>query len=214
LLERGHVESVSIRTLRRVLGALDARAIVELHWRAGDLDRLVDESHAHLAAQVVSSLRRHGWLAETEVTYARYGERGSYDVIAFHAAAGVVLVVEVKTDLPSAEATLRKLDEKVRLAPTVAHERFGWRAKAVGRLLVMPEDRTLRRRVDRHSALLVGTFPDRSLDVRKWLAQPSGRLAGLWFLTVTNAGSGSRTPGGRVRVRAARSPSVSNEPAA
>jgi hypothetical protein len=173
-------------------------------WRAGDLDRLLDEDSAVVVAAVVRDLRRAGWLVETEVTYARYGERGSYDVLAFHPAIGVVLVVEVKTDFPSAEATLRKLDEKTRLAPAVARERFGWRVRAVSRLLVMPDQRTLRRRVERHRELLDGSLPDRSVAVRQWIQRPAGTISGLWFLSTTNLGSRIQKPGGRSRVRVAR----------
>ena len=207
LIERGHLDSVSLRLARTVLGALDARAAVLVTWRAGDLDRLLDEDSAVVVATLAGRLRGARWLVETEVTYARYSERGSYDVLAFHPASGTVLVVEVKTDFPSAEATLRKLDEKVRLAPTVARERFGWRARTTARLLVMPDERTLRRRVERHSALLDGAFAARSVAVRRWIDKPSGTISGLWFLTVTNPGSGIQRPGVRSRVRAARKPS-------
>ena len=187
---------------------------MQVSWRAGELDRLLDEDSAVVVAALAGQLRRAGWIVETEVTYARFGERGSYDLLAFHPAAGMVLVVEVKTEFPSAEATLRKLDEKTRLAPTIARERFGWQVRTASRLLVMPDERTLRRRVERHRDLLAGAFPVRSVAVRRWIQKPAARISGLWFLTVTNAGSGIQRPGGRSRVRTVRKPSPSNPVAA
>lgn len=214
LVERGHLDRVSLRVVRAIVGALDARAVVHVSWRAGELDRLLDEDSAVVVAALAGQLRRAGWIVETEVTYARYGERGSYDLLAYHPEQGIVLVVEVKTELPSVEATLRKLDEKTRLAPTVARDRFGWRVRGVARLLVMPDERTLRRRVERHRALLEGAFPLRSVAVRRWIQTPVGVVSGLWFLTVTNVGSGIQKPGRRSRVRTPRKPSGSSRVAA
>jgi hypothetical protein len=50
----------------------------------------------------------------------------------------MLLVIELKSELTSVEETLRRLDVKVRLATRVAGERFGWRAVAAARLLVLP----------------------------------------------------------------------------
>jgi Holliday junction resolvase-like predicted endonuclease len=127
LIERGHVRSVLI--LECVLAALDAQLVLEVRWRAGALDRLLDEDHAALVAAVVTWLTEAGWDVRVEVTYSQFGERGSFDVLAIRD--GVVLVVEVKTDIASAEGTLRKLDEKARLALLVARERFGWQGRQV-----------------------------------------------------------------------------------
>jgi hypothetical protein len=123
----------------------------------------------------------------------------------------VLLVVEIKTDLVAVEATLRKLDEKVRLAPKIAAKRFGWDAAAVARLLVVPESSTLRRRVQRHAYVLGRAFPTRGYAVRKWLARPRGQVAGLRFLSPSNGRGLIRTAGGPQRVRVAkRSPETNS----
>lgn len=201
LIERGHLDRLSLRSVKRIVGALDAAAFVEIRWRAGELDRLLDEDHARLVGAVADLLRRSGWHAIPEVTYAQFRERGSYDLLAFHAATGTALVVEVKTDLPSIEATLRKVDEKARLAPVVARDRFGWKVRAVGRLIVLPNDRTLRRQVDRHAAVLQASVPIRGVAVRRWLAAPTGAMAGLWFVSSRNPRGVSRATCSRARVR-------------
>lgn len=213
LVERGHLDRASLRIVRRILAAVDATALIEVRWRAGALDRLLDEDHAYLAGIMAERLRRAGWSVETEITYAHYAERGSFDIIAFHLETGIVLVVEVKTDLPSLEATLRKVDEKVRLASVIVRKRFGWEARAVARVVVLPDTRTLRRRVARHSRLVDLALPSRSIAVRRWIAAPSGPLAGLWFLTATNGRSAIQRRGGPERVRKPRSSAGSNEEA-
>lgn len=77
-----------------------------------------------MAGRIVASLTALGWSTAVEVTYARYGERGSIDVLAFRPDARSLLVVELKTELTSLEETLRRLDQKVRLGPSIAAEHW------------------------------------------------------------------------------------------
>jgi len=168
--------------LRAVASQLDAELVIGLRWRAGDLDRLMDEAHARLMGVVATMLRRFGWLVQLEVTYSIYGERGSIDILAWHQPLGVLLVVEVKTELTSVEATLRKLGEKTRLAAQVAASQFGWKPTATGRLLVLPSLSTSRRQVARHAAVLGTAFPVRGPAARQWLAMPVGSASALVFL--------------------------------
>lgn len=187
LIERGHIGS--LRQVDRVMAALDAQLVLEVRWRGGALDRLLDEDHAALVAAVSARLARTGWIVQLEVTYSHYGERGSYDVLACSPSAGIVLVIEVKTELASAEATLRKLDEKTRLASVVARERFGWQPRHVACVLVASDTSTFRRRVARHSDLFARALPTRGSALRRWLAEPSGKVAGLWFLSPSTSRS-------------------------
>ncbi len=200
--------------LRRILASLDALLVVEVRWRAGALDRLLDEDHASLVAAVLQLLGAAGWEVKVEVTYSEYGERGSIDILAFMPSVGVLLVIEIKTDLAAVEATLRKVDEKVRLGPNVARERFGWDIRTVGWLLVMPERSTLRRRVERHASLFARAFPARGSEIRTWLRHPTRAIAGLWFLSPSRGMTRIQSRGGRERVRAAKCPSPSPSAAA
>ncbi len=201
LVERGHLDRLSVRTVRRLVGALDATVFLELRWRGAALDRLADEAHATLVGFVADYLRARGWLVELEVTYSEYGERGSYDLLAFHPGSRSLLVIEVKTDLPSVEGTLRKLDEKERLASKVARDRFAWRPTSVSRLLVMPASPTLRRRMARHSAVIGASVPTRTVAARRWLGAPTGRLAGVWFVSHRDGGVGVARARSPERVR-------------
>jgi transcriptional regulator with XRE-family HTH domain len=201
LLERGHLASVPLRIIRAVLAALDASAEVDVRWRGGALDRLLDERHAELVGHTVKSLIAFGWEAQIEVSYSSYGERGSIDVVGWHAGLGLLLVVEVKTELTSIEATLRKHDEKCRLAGRTTEDRFGWRPRAVARLLVAPPDRTTRRRLERADAVMRAAYPARGPAVRAWLQSPALPAPGMLWLTDTTRSSRSRAP---VRIRRRR----------
>ena len=155
-LERGRIAAMAVGSVREIAQALDAEVLLVVRWRGGELDRLMDEGHATLVGRAVEILQSLGWETRSEVSYSIYGERGSIDVLAWHAPTRTLLVVEVKSELISVEETLRVHDAKLRLAPRIAAERFGWQATATARLLVLPDLSTARRRVLRHRAVLDG----------------------------------------------------------
>jgi transcriptional regulator with XRE-family HTH domain len=189
LVERGRVEDMTVRTLRDVCRSVDADLVLLVRWHGGELDRLLDEGHASLVGAIVSLLEADGWETIAEVTYSEYGERGSIDVIGWHAATRTLLIVEVKTELTAIEETLRRHDAKVRLAPAIAAKRFGWQAASVGRLLVLPDLSTPRRRVARHEAVLGRAYALRGAACRSWLRAPRGG-SGLLFVSPTSHGRG------------------------
>ena len=161
----------------------------------------MDEGHAALVGRLTVMLRDLGWEVRLEVSYSVYGERGSIDVLAWHPVARVLLVVEVKTELVAVEETLRKHDQKARLAGKISAERFGWETRAVGRLLVLPSLSTPRRRVERHAAVMDVAYPLRASTLRKWLEAPGGAAAGLLFLDVTDGAPHIRSAIARKRIR-------------
>jgi transcriptional regulator with XRE-family HTH domain len=188
-LECGRLGDVSMDELRNVASALDATIAVDLRWHGGGLDRLLDERHATLIGSTAALLTELDWEPDVEATYAHYGERGSIDILAWHRVMRTLLVVEIKTELVSIEATLRKLDEKVRLAPGIAFDRWGSRPAAVARLLVLPSSTTHRRQVVRHAAVLDVALPLRFDEIRAWLRRPVGPVNGLLFVASTTRGS-------------------------
>ena len=184
LIERGHLATLSIRILRAVFAAVDARCEAAVTWRGGLVDRLLDERHAQLVGQFAATLERCGWDVHVEVTFSVFGDRGSIDILALRPSGLDGLVVEVKTELTSIEATIRRLDVKQRLGAGIVHERFAWKPRDVSRLLVVLDGTTSRRRVAAHDASLRVAFPDRGLAVRAWLREPRDRLSGLSFVTL------------------------------
>jgi transcriptional regulator with XRE-family HTH domain len=180
-IERGLLGSISVGDLERVADALGATIDVRLRWQGEGLDRLLDEAHSRLVDVVVTFLRAAGWDVVIEASYSFWGERGSIDILAYHRATGIVLVIEVKSIVPDSQALLHALDRKTRLARKIAAER-GWRVTHVARLLVIGASDTSRRRVARLAATYDTAFPDRGSAVRKWLRNPSGAISGLLFV--------------------------------
>jgi DNA-binding XRE family transcriptional regulator len=202
LIERGQVEAVGLTALRRALRVLEAQAEIGLRWRGGELDRLLDQGHAALVSATLTRLGASGWQGSTEVTYSIYGERGSIDVLAWRPLERALLVVEVKSEITAAEATLRKHDEKVRLARQIVAERFGWQPLTVSRLLVLPESRTSRRRIAAAHGLLAASYPVHGMALRAWLRRPVGEVEALLYLANSDVATGSR----RVRPRRQEKP--------
>jgi transcriptional regulator with XRE-family HTH domain len=203
LIERGRIESIAIGKLVAVLRALDADLVVFARWRGGDLDRLLDEAHATILGVTARLLVERHWVIEAEVTYAIDREIGSIDLLAWLPATSTVLVVEVKSDLVSVEETLRRHDAKARLAARIAAERFGWQARMVVRMLVLPEGTTPRRRVARHDSVLQRAYPVRGQAARNWLSAPDGPRGILLFVPspATNRDRSRRSSPIRKRVR-------------
>lgn len=181
-LERGHVDSMSVGSLRGVAKVLDLRIDLTPRWRAGELDRLLDAGHAALVAAVVSRLRdAHGWLAQPEVSFSIWGERGSIDILAFHPGRGLLLLIEVKTKLTDLQETLGTFDRKRRLAVQIAAER-GWNATSVSSWLVLTDTHTNRRRAAAHGLVLRAALPADGRTMHRWIANPSGSINALTFV--------------------------------
>lgn len=135
LVRRG--DAWPVRRTRRSLGADRLLA----RWRSGSVP---DARHAQLVGMAVNLLRSLGWEVEVEVTYSSFGERGSIDILAWWPFARIALVVEIKSEPASVEATLRKLDEKVRLTIDSIADSV-WRTAAGRRSIARPSghhDRT------------------------------------------------------------------------
>ena len=162
--------------------------LVRVLWRGEELDRLLDAHHAAMVETAASMLAAAGWIVQLEVTFQVHGERGSIDVLALQPARRAALVVEVKSVVPDIQSMLAALDRKVRLAPVILRDR-GWGdgREVVSRVVVVPGDRTSRRRVDRHAATFQRALPARTVQVKRWLASPSGELSGICFVSSVTA---------------------------
>ncbi|MEP7158895.1 MAG: XRE family transcriptional regulator [Chloroflexota bacterium] len=203
-LERQRLSRLSVDEIDRCLEALDARLDLSVRYHGAAIERLLDEGHAALVAAFLRLLHKLGWETRVEVTFNDYGERGSIDIVAWHHVRLALLVVEVKSEVGSVEGTLRPFDIKCRLAPKIVRHQFGWEPSTVGRVLILPEDRTARRIVERHRAVFDQKLPRRSRDLRRWLRNPEGTTAGIWFLTIGDRTDTKRNPSAISRVRRPR----------
>jgi transcriptional regulator with XRE-family HTH domain len=206
-IERGESAAVSISDLSAVAIALESSLDVVLRWKGEGLDRLLDDDHARIVERLVAWLRAHGWVVAVEVSFSRFGERGSIDVMAFHPATRALAVFEVKSVTPDMQAMLAGLDRKARLGPAIAKER-GWNAAVTARILVLADTSTNRRRLARFGAMVSAALPAGTWDVRHWLEEPTTQaIAGVWFLAYDRAAGTNRSR--RLRVRVGRGASRS-----
>ena len=202
LVERGHLDQVSLGMLRRVASALDIRVDVVARWRAGELDRLLNARHSTLHETIARFLgASSGWVYAPEVSFSVYGERGVIDILAFHAASGCLLVIELKTEIVDVQELVGTFDRKMRLARDIAVAR-GWEPRSVSGWIVVQRDRTNQRRFEAHRSMLRAACPHDARAMRSWVAQPSGTVRGLSMWTIASPGSVSRARSHRIRRRA------------
>lgn len=193
--ERRDAWRMTVRTLNRIAETLGARTSLRVLWQGEALDRLLDAAHAGLVDQVVAILVERGWEVVAEATFNHFGERGSIDILAWHPASRALLIVEVKSVVPDIQA-LAGMDRRQRIGLILARQR-GWHVASVSRLIVLPEDRTARRRIASHAATFDSAYPTRTRAVRQWLAAPSEALAGIMFLPSSPGTTARHRVGGR-----------------
>jgi transcriptional regulator with XRE-family HTH domain len=181
--ERGDVEGMTLGSLDRLAEALGASLHLDIRYRGGLGDRLADASHARLVDIVVKFLRAVGWLVELEFGFNVYGERGSVDVLAWHAPTRTLLIIEVKSRFTDLQSMLFSLSRKLRLVPALVRNELHWDAAVVGRVVVAYASHGNRSVVAAHAAMFDAVLPARSMAVRKWLRAPRGPMAGVWLVS-------------------------------
>ena len=136
-VERG-VARLDVRdagALCRALGGTFVFGVEAPHMLGGG--RTVDAAHARCVAYVARWLGREGWLVEREVGIGGGSRPGWIDVLAFHPASRVLLVVEVKSEVLDVGQVERQLGWYEREAE-VAARRIGWLPAAIfGCLIVL-----------------------------------------------------------------------------
>jgi hypothetical protein len=201
LVERGHLDWLSVSALRRIAGVLDVRVELKATMRTGDLDRILNSGHAFLHEELARHLDSlPGWIHAPEVSFAIWGERGVIDVLAFHEPTGSLLAIELKTELVSLEDLLTTMDIRLRHAATIARDR-GWHVRTVSGWIVLADTRPNRRRASEHSATLRSAFPVDGRRMRGWLRTPAATVRALSFWPNSSRSGVNQTAALRRRVR-------------
>jgi transcriptional regulator with XRE-family HTH domain len=208
-IERGHLEDLSLRTIRRVARVLEVQLQLNPWSRHGDLHRFATAGHAEVVESVIHALIDCGWEPRAEVSFSFNGERGFIDVLAWHAHTRTVLVIEIKTEIVDVGEAVGTLDRKRRLAARVAREQ-GWEPANIACALIVEDTRTNRRRVGAHRATFGSLLPGDARTVRALMRNP-GRAAardavsGVAFWTLRHPGTVRQPRAGARRVRKANS---------
>lgn len=186
-LEHGVLDELTIGMMRRIVAAIGMRIDLVPRWKGVDLEREMVGAHDALQAAVLRLIRgTPGWVAEAEVTYSIFGERGAIDILAWHAASRTLLIIELKTLLVDPAEIKRKNDERRRHGPEIAAER-GWRPKGVAVWVIFTDTRTNRARVARHADILLSPDTIDGRAMRAWLRKPSGAVDALSYWTEPEA---------------------------
>ena len=194
-VELGGAGRQQIQTLERIAVALSARPDSRLLWNGEAIDRLLDQAHATIANDFSRRLVAGNWIVAPEVSFSVFGERGSIDLLAFHPATALLLVVEVKSVLPDLQGMLMTLDRKARLGPRIARDR-GWEPAGVARgprARERPNESAARGCPRRGAA---GRLSRARVAVNRWLREPDGPISGLLFVSgVPEVNARHRIPG-------------------
>jgi transcriptional regulator with XRE-family HTH domain len=209
-IEAGRLDEVSFGHVRRLARVLDARFEGLLRWRGADLDRLVNRGHALMHEAAFRWLKEiGGWLALPEVSFVRNGERGVIDIVAWHAAARMMLVIELKTRIVDINDLMATMDVRRRVAWQIAKDQ-GWDPVAVGVWVVVAPARSNARALADHATVLRAKFPADGRSMRRWLSKPVGDIAGLSFMPQVRVKDLGRDPTTPRRVRRS-SPSINRQ---
>ncbi len=140
-IENGQLPKVSVVTLTRLLEAMGARLILDASRPfLGDRERQRDPAHARCATHVGRRLERDGWLVASEVEIGGNRSRGWIDLLAFHPGTGLLLVIEIKTEIHDVGAIERSLGWYEREAWAAAR-RLGWQPRrTLGALILLATD--------------------------------------------------------------------------
>jgi transcriptional regulator with XRE-family HTH domain len=181
--ERGDLTGMTVGTLDRLAASLGASLIIDIRFQGGLADRLVDAAHAALVDVTVGVLRRYGWQVEIEFTFNVFGDRGSVDVLGWHAATRTLLIIEVKSRFTDLQAMLVSLARKLRVVPDLARETRAWDAAHVARIVVAYGSAENRAILARFGSTFDAALPARANVIRRWLRHPDGPLSGVWLMS-------------------------------
>lgn len=202
--ERGHLDTLSLRTLRAMAAELDIRLEVQPRWRGGDLDRMLNQRHSALQESVAQAFHRDfpAWTLAPEVSFSIWGERGLIDLFAWHPGARALLEIELKTDIADANELVGTVDRKRRLGRQIARQR-DLDAATVSVWVIVSGSRTNRRRIAAHAEMFRTAFPADGRSLKGWLRQPEGPISAL---STWRSESSTQRQGGLASVRRVRRP--------
>jgi Predicted transcriptional regulator with C-terminal CBS domains len=136
-IESGKLADVALAMATRLLEAMGARLRIDVDAPfLGDRQRQLDPAHARMSGHIARRLERSDWQVATEVEVGGDRSRGWIDLLAFHPATGLLLVIEVKTEIHDLGQIDRALGWYEREAWAAAR-RLGWRPVAMTGCLLL-----------------------------------------------------------------------------
>ena len=181
-IERGRCSDVSIETIDRLLSAMGATLLLDVRAPFLGNARQRDVVHARCSIYVARRLERAGWKVAREVEVGGDRSRGWIDILACHPDTGLVLVIEIKTELRDLGAIERTMGWYEREAWAAAR-RLGWRPSGIMGCLIALSTEVVDQRLRDNRAALVRDFPIRAKDLTAVVSDgrrpAAGRVRGL-----------------------------------
>lgn len=180
-IERGRARELRTTVLDRLFVALGVR-----YWLRTEAPRVIrpqaDFVHARCSAHVTRRLASSGWLVEREVEIGNDRFRGWIDILTFHPGSGVLLVIEVKTEIHDVGDIERTMNWYEREAVRAAR-RFGWAATSVESALVVLASEANDERILGSSHVFATAFPGRARALQA-LVEGTAWSTGLRYLAM------------------------------
>jgi transcriptional regulator with XRE-family HTH domain len=167
--ERGRYPDVPIGTVEKLLDAMGARLLVDVSVPFQPTPRQRDLVHARCTTHVARRLERAGWSVATEVEIGDGRYRGWIDVLAWHPETGLLLVIEVKTELRDLGAIERQLNWYEREA-WAAGRRLGWRPRRMVACLLLLSTGAVEERLRDNREAVARSFPVRAGEIATLVA--------------------------------------------
>lgn len=179
-VERGRLDELTVAAIRKICAELEIRVALEPRSRGADLDRAINARHSALHEAVARAIRRDfpDWVLAPEVSFSIWGERGVIDLLLWHPGRRALLIIEFKTEIVDTGNLLETMDRRRRLAVAIANDR-GWEPATISTWVIVAESRTNERRLRQHRTILRSAFPAAGRQIRAWLRDPVGSIAGL-----------------------------------
>ena len=176
------IGTLPVEVVDRIVAALGASLFLDIRYQGG---MAIDCSIACMPPSSTTSSQRSAsdWEVVVEYTFNQFGERGSVDVLAWHAPTRTLLIVEVKSAFTDLQAMLLSLGRKLRLLPDIVRRDRGWDPVAVESVVVVAGTTSNRGSSPQHRAVFDVSFPARAREIRRWLARPVRADRGVWFVS-------------------------------
>jgi HTH-type transcriptional regulator / antitoxin HipB len=183
-LERGVPSGLDLQDIERIALALGGTIRLTFHAPfLADRARQRDRVHARCGAYVAARLRGLGWDVATEIEIDGRNGPGWIDVLAYHAASGSLLVIEVKTEIHDIGRIQRTLGWYERRAWAAARAR-GWTVRrAHAALLVLATD-AVDARLRENRDILDEAFPGRAVDLVALTIDPVHAAHAAWSVAM------------------------------
>jgi len=174
-LERRRIRTLRVSEVDRLFSVLGVRYWLGIEPTTALSERQHDLVHARCAVHAANRLEAAGWLVQREVEIGDGRAHGWIDILAFNPRLGLLLVIEIKTEIRDFGAIERTLNWYQREAIRAARQ-FGWRPIRTGSALLVLQSRQNDISISISRTAFKQGFPGRATELRAVIdeaAEPS-----------------------------------------